>query len=86
MTFRMPDEVKYLGAKLELVTEAGGASYTKEVLAGQGMLTDNSPDITFGLGKFDNVKFVRITMPDGKVETVSGLTLNTIHKIEFGQD
>jgi len=80
MTFRFPDKVAYLGAKLELVTETG-SSYTKEVIAGQGLLTDNSPEITFGLGKESNVKFLKITFPNGRVKMVSNLTMNAIHNI-----
>ncbi len=82
MTFRIPDKVSYLGAKLELISE-NGRSYSREILAGQGLLTDNSPDITFGLGKESNVKFLKITFPNGEVKTISDLTLNTVNKINL---
>ncbi len=85
ITFRFPDKVKYLGTKLELILD-NKRIYTKEVLAGQGLLVDNSPDITFGLGQESKAKFLKITFPNGEVQTISKFKVNSINYIELNDN
>lgn len=61
---RVPDQAAFLGTRISIETSAG-KSYTREVVTSTGMLTDQSPMLTFGLGDVEKVDRVVIDRPDG---------------------
>jgi len=75
----VPDHVSLLGTRVYIVTSSG-KSYTREVVSGTGMLTDQTPDLIFGLGDSKEVEQVVILRPDGSSQTIdspgSSITLS----------
>jgi hypothetical protein len=61
---RVPDQAAFLGTRISIETSAG-KSYTREVVTSTGMLSDQSPVLTFGLGDVEKVDRVVIDRPDG---------------------
>jgi len=75
ITVVVPDTVAALGTRVRVETE-NGESYTRDVLAGQGMLTDQTPELTFGLGKLDHVLSVTVNRPNGETEVILAPPVN----------
>jgi len=75
ITVVVADTVAALGTRIRVETE-NGESYSRDVLAGEGMLTDQTPELTFGLGNLDHVRSVTISRPNGETEIVSSPPIN----------
>lgn len=71
----LPDTVASQGTSAYLETENGN-SYTRQLLNSVGMLTDQSPTLTFGLGKVSEVKAINVTRPDGVTVRIANPPLN----------
>ena len=68
-TVTVPDHVSLLGTRVRLITDVG-ESYTKEIIIGTGLLTDQTPDLVFGLGSAKSVEQVVILRSDGTTQTI----------------
>jgi len=77
VTIVMPDTVASLGTRVSIETNKG-SSYTREVIAGAGMLTDQTPALSFGLGDLEQVLRVVILRPNGRVEVINSPPVNKI--------
>lgn len=63
LNVQLDDNVENLGATV-VVSWEGGQSYVREIVAGEGFLTDQSPVKSFALPDKENVS-VTVTWPDG---------------------
>ena len=59
-----------------------GAQQVQEVSGGSGFCAQNDRRLHFGLGKTTKLDKVVIRWPSGKVQTLTGLKPNTIHRVE----
>lgn len=75
VTIVVPDTVASLGTRISIETDRG-KSYTREVITSAGMLTDQSPELAFGLGSLDRVQRVVIQRPDGRTEVITAPPIN----------
>ena len=75
VTVVVPDTVAALGSRVSIET-AQGKSYSRVVVAGAGMLTDQTPELTFGLGELDHVLSVTIERPNGESEVILAPPVN----------
>jgi enediyne biosynthesis protein E4 len=75
ITIVVPDTVAALGTRISIETDKG-KSYTREVVASTGMLTDQTPELTFGLGDLERVQRVAIQRPDGRMEVIPAPVIN----------
>lgn len=75
ITIVLPDSVASLGTRVTVETEKG-TIYTREVIAGLGMLTDQTPELSFGLGATDKVLRVKIHRPDGQIDVIPTPEIN----------
>ena len=75
LTVRMGDDVRSLGAKVTVVSNAG--TWSKWVVAGTGLLSDQSADLNFGLGKATVVQSVKIQYLDGEVVEFEEVEINS---------
>jgi hypothetical protein len=71
----LPDSVGSLGTKVT-VQSAGGKSYTRVMLNSVGMLSDQTPELSFGLGDSFSVDRIEIEYPDGTVKTIENPPVN----------
>ena len=61
----MPDSVRSLGAR---VIVEGGEVLTKYFIPGTGFMTDQSPELIFGLGEYEGDVKVTVEWLSGEVE------------------
>jgi hypothetical protein len=81
VTIVVPDSVAALGTRVSIETDKGN-SYTREVIAGAGMLTDQTPELSFGLGDLEQVLRVVIVRPNGQTEVINAPSINNKTVIE----
>ena len=75
ITIVVPDTVAALGTRIRIETNKG-ESYTRTVIAGIGMLTDQTPELSFGLGDLERVLRVLIER-NGNREVILAPPINT---------
>ena len=75
ITLKLPADVATLGTRVRVKT-ADGVSYSKEIIAGQGFMTGNAPEISFGLGHQTEISSIEVTRPNGKTTTIPAIAIN----------
>ena len=75
VTMVLPDTVANLGTRITIETDRG-RSYTRALIGTVGMLTDQTPELSFGLGHQEQVLRAVIQRPSGQTETLSALPIN----------
>jgi len=75
LTVMLSDNVENLGARIRLTFDQG-ESHVREIVQGEGYMTDQSPERTFGTGS-KTVEAVVVTWPDGHVERVTAPARNS---------
>ena len=63
-----------VGARVKVIT--GDAHQIREVAAGSSYLSQNSPEVEFGLGNYDKVDKIIIQWPSGIVQTLNNIPVN----------
>ena len=74
LTVVLSDDAANLGARIRLITDQGDGP-VREIVQGEGYMTDQSPERTFGIGG-RTVEAVVVTWPDGHVERVTAPARN----------
>lgn len=80
LTIAVPDTVATLGTRITVETNKG-KSDTRAVIGTVGMLTDQTPELSFGLGDHERVIRVVIQRPHGQTEVITDPAIN--HKIHL---
>ncbi len=68
VTVKVEDHASLLGTRVRLTTSAG-ESYTREVVTSVGLMTDQTPDLVFGLGDA-TAERIEILYPDGSRDVI----------------
>ncbi len=63
-----------IGARIKVIT--GDIHQIREVSAGSSYLSQNSPEVEFGLGKHDKVDKVIIQWSSGTIQTLTNVDAN----------
>ena len=80
ISFRVPDDLAHLGTQIRVET-AGGWSGARQVVAGQGYLTDQPPELVFGLDGQSHVLRAVVTWPNGERLTLAAPAINQRHLV-----
>ncbi|MFK7963275.1 MAG: CRTAC1 family protein [Burkholderiaceae bacterium] len=80
VTVELPDTISAQGTVVYLETQAG-KSYARQLLNSVGMLTDQSPRLTFGLGDDDQIEAVNVIRPDKSKIRFTNPPLNEIIRV-----
>lgn len=75
ITIAVPDTVAYIGTRVSIETTRG-KSYTKTVVGSVSMLTDQTPELSFGLGHLEKVRRAVIQRPNGQTEVIPTPPIN----------
>jgi hypothetical protein len=70
LKIRLADSPASLGALVE-VTIAGGVKLTKQFTSGEGMSSDQSHDLIFGLGAASSVESINVYYASGKTRQIA---------------
>jgi hypothetical protein len=68
-TVTVPESPALLGTRVRVETSSGN-SYTREVMTSTGMLTDQTPDLVFGLGSAERLERVVVSRIDGSTQII----------------
>ena len=81
-TVTVPEHAALLGTRVRIESSSGD-SYTREVVTSTGLMTDQSPDLVFGLGADERVLRVIISHVDGSTQIIEapsqGITLEPVY-------
>ncbi|MDH5317754.1 MAG: ASPIC/UnbV domain-containing protein, partial [Nitrospira sp.] len=75
LTFVVPDTVANVGTRISIETDRG-RSYTRAAIGSVGMLTDQTPELSFGLGNHERPLRAVIQRQNGQTEIISFPPLN----------
>ena len=75
ITMVLPDTVANVGTRISIETEQG-RSYTRTVIGSVGTMTDQTPELSFGLGQHDRVLRAVIQRPNGQTDIIPSPPLN----------
>lgn len=75
LTMTVPDTVAAIGTRITLETDKG-KSETRAVIGTIGMLTDQTPELSFGLGDHGRVVRVVIQRPNGQTDVITDPPIN----------
>ena len=76
VTILVPDTVANVGTRISIETDQG-TSYTRVVVGSVGMLTDQTPELTFGLGNHEHPLRAVIQRPNGQTEVIAAPPINS---------
>ncbi len=76
LTVSQPDNVDNLGVQVRVTTTAG-ESYMRELMNGVGLMSDQTPELTFGLGETSEILAVSAIWPDGRVALLDQPKINS---------
>jgi len=80
ISFSMPETASYVGAKI-IVTKIDGTILSDVYVVGEGLVSDQTATLTFGLGPDTTVKSVSITLPNGTTRNISEYSVNQVNKV-----
>lgn len=69
-----PENFENIGAKVKVVTSSG-KTITEDYVIGEGLVSDQSATVHFGLGK-DDIKSIQITYIDGRTQNLDDVKIN----------
>lgn len=83
LTITVPDRVTAIGTRINLETDKG-KSDTRAVIGTVGMPTDQTPELSLGLGDREQVVCAVIQYPNGQTEVIPAPPINTKIRLQQG--
>jgi len=80
LAIRFAENVKNVGAKVTL-TKPDGSIQSDVYVIGEGLVSDQTSTLTFGLGENKEVSSMVISYVDGTSKTIENPEINKIHKM-----
>ena len=78
VTLAVPDNAEWIGAEVTAIS-AAGRGYTRQVTNAVGMLTDQSPHLSFAAGEGNRITELQVKFADGTRKTIPAVS-NTLIK------
>ena len=77
---RLPETAKYVGSTIT-VTKMDGTTLTDAYVIGEGLGSDQTSTITFGLGLNSTVSAISILLPDGTTQNITDPKINSVNRL-----
>ena len=77
---RLPENAKYAGA-IVTVTKSDGTKLTDTYVIGEGLGSDQTSTLTFGLGTDTKIKSIKIALPDGTSQNIENPKVNAVNTL-----
>ena len=77
---RLPENAKYVGARI-MVTKKDGSTMTDAYVIGEGLGSDQTSTVTFGLGADTEVASLKISLSDGTTQDINNPKVNTVNTL-----
>lgn len=78
IAFRFPETAMYAGAKIT-ITKNDGSILSDVYVIGEGLVSDQTATLTFGLGQSTDIKSIELNLPNGTQKTISEYELNQLN-------
>lgn len=78
----LPDDVAALGTRVRVETP-DGRRYTKEAMTSVGLMTDQTPELVFGLGTMRGPATIVLERSDGSVTVMDSVAINQKVRVPF---
>ncbi len=75
---RFPEQARFVGARAELTTLTG-ETLSDVYVVGEGLASDSSATLTFGLGAAESAATLELIYPDGTVEALENPAAGTVY-------
>jgi len=82
LSLRFPETAKYAGSRIQVKLPTGEMLSDAYVI-GEGLSSDQTSTITFGLGNTESIEKVTIYYPNGEQMEFDNMEINKIHKVGF---
>ena len=76
----MPETAAYLGTKIVL-TKEDGSILSDVYVIGEGLCSDQTATVTFGLGTDPTIKSINLYLPNGTTRMISDYQINRVNRI-----
>ncbi len=80
IAFRFPETVKYVGSRI-VITKTDDSILSDTYIIGEGLVSDQTSTITFGLGNSSAIKSATIFLPSGEQKIIENPDVNKTHQI-----
>lgn len=80
LSVRFPETADYAGTQVQLLFDDSKVMSEYYVI-GEGLASDQTSTLTFGLGLAESVKSMRIAYPNGEVKEIDAPGINQVHQI-----
>ena len=80
IALRLPENAKYLGA-IVTVTKNDGSTLTDTYVIGEGLASDQTSTLTFGLGNDTSVRGVKVSLADGSSFDLESPRVNQLNSL-----
>jgi len=80
ISFRFPENAKHAGAKIT-VTKNDGSILSDVYVIGEGLASDQTSTLSFGLGRDESISSATIRFASGKSVSIPNPKVNTINKL-----
>ena len=80
LAFRFAENAKNVGSKVT-ITKNDGSILSDVYIIGEGLASDQTSTITFGLGSEKNVSAATIVYGDGSKQTITKPAINQVHRL-----
>jgi hypothetical protein len=80
IAFRMPETAAYAGTKVT-ITKNDGSILSDVYVIGEGLVSDQTATLTFGLGTDSSIKAVDLKLPNGTSKSISDFKVNQLNLI-----
>ena len=80
IALRFPETAKYAGARVT-VTKKDGSKLTDTYVIGEGLASDQTATLTFGLGSATEVTAVSVALPDGSTTSINNPKVNAVNTL-----
>ena len=80
IAFRMPETAAYVGTKVT-ITKSDDSILSDVYIIGEGLVSDQTATLTFGLGADTNIKSVLLNLPNGTSKTITDFKINQVNNL-----
>jgi len=77
---RLPENAKYVGTTIT-VTKKDGSTLTDAYIIGEGLGSDQTSTVTFGLGTDTEIESVSLALPDGTTQLMPNPRVNALNTL-----
>ena len=80
IAFRFPETAKYVGTKVTL-TKKDGSIMSDVYVIGEGLVSDQTATLTFGLGADTDIASINLSLPNGTQKSINEYKVNQLNLV-----